>query len=277
MTQYKVYEKYEKLEKIGEGTFGVIYKGQNKITKELVAIKEIPIKIIETDYFKIDARVETEKEIKFMKIFNFSPNSVQLYDMFEEDNIIFMVTELCDMDLGKCLEKTEKGFTVYEVKIIMKQLNNILYEIRKRNMIHFDVKLENVLIKFSKNSKEFQIKLADYGSMKLLSPTKDLSNNEWGIAPFTEGGKEAIAECEKVDLLNLGIDMYRMLFKDAYKSFEEMLDKINKNINDEDLKDLLNKLLVEDYKERIDWEDYFNHKFFNIEKFDYDKVENIKI
>ena len=277
MTQYKVYEKYEKLEKIGEGTFGVIYKGQNKITKELVAIKEIPIKIIETDYFKIDARVETEKEIKFMKIFYFSPNSVQLYDMFEEDNIIFMVTELCDMDLGKCLEKTEKGFTVYEVKIIMKQLNNILYEIRKRNMIHFDVKLENVLIKFSKNSKEFQIKLADYGSMKLLSPTKDLSNNEWGIAPFTEGGKEAIAECEKVDLLNLGIDMYRMLFKDAYKSFEEMLDKINKNINDEDLKDLLNKLLVEDYKERIDWEDYFNHKFFNIDKFDYDKVENIKI
>ena len=277
MTQYKVYEKYEKLEKIGEGTFGVIYKGQNKITKELVAIKEIPIKIIETDYFKIDARVETEKEIKFMKIFNFSPNSVQLYDMFEEDNIIFMVTELCDMDLGKCLEKTEKGFTVYEVKIIMKQLNNILYEIRKRNIIHFDVKLENVLIKFSKNSKEFQIKLADYGSMKLLSPTKDLSNNEWGIVPFTEGGKDALAEYEKVDLLNLGIDMYRMLFKDDYKSFEEMLDKINKNINDEDLKDLLNKLLVEDYKERIDWEDYFNHKFFNIEKFDYDKVENIKI
>ena len=277
MTQYKVYEKYEKLKKIGEGTFGVIYKGQNKITKELVAIKEIPIKIIETDYFKIDARVETEKEIKFMKIFNFSPNSVQLYDMFEEDNIIFMVTELCDMDLGKCLEKTEKGFTVYEVKIIMKQLNNILYEIRKRNMIHFDVKLENVLIKFSKNSKEFQIKLADYGSMKLLSPTKDLSNNEWGIVPFTEGGKDALAEYEKVDLLNLGIDMYRMLFKDDYKSFEEMLDKINKNINDEDLKDLLNKLLVEDYKERIDWEDYFNHKFFNIDKFDYDKVENIKI
>jgi serine/threonine protein kinase len=271
--ELEIYKKYEKIEKIGQGAFGIIYKARNRETKELVAIKEIPLIELEN----MNLKEETEKEIKFMQIFNNNNNSVKIYDKYEQNNTMFIVMDLCDGDLSKYLENSENGFSIYEIKVIFKQLNNILYEIRKRNMIHFDVKLENVLIKFSKNSKEFQIKLADYGSMKLLSPTKDLSNNEWGIAPFTEGGKEAIAECEKVDLLNLGIDMYRMLFKDAYKSFEEMLDKINKNINDEDLKDLLNKLLVEDYKERIDWEDYFNHKFFNIEKFDYDKVENIKI
>ena len=156
MAQYKIYKKYDKLEKIGEGAFGIIYKGQNKTTKELVAIKEIPIKIIEEDSFKIDIRVDTEKEIKYMKIFNFSQNSVKLYDIFDEGNIIFMVIELCDIDLGKCLEKTEKGFSIYEVKIIMKQFNNILYEIRKRNMIHFDVKLENVLI-FQKIQKNLEL------------------------------------------------------------------------------------------------------------------------
>ena len=142
-------------------------------------------------------------------------------------------------------------------------------------MIHFDVKLENELIKFKKDSKEFEIKLTDYGQMKLISSTKDLSNNEWGIEPYTKGGKEIIEEVEKIDLLNLGINIYRMLFKDAYKSIEEMLDKVDKNIEDKDLKDLMHKLLVVDYKKRISWDDYFNHKFFNIQKFDFDKVENI--
>lgn len=275
MTQNKVIEKYDKLEKIGEGAFGKIYIGQNKTTKELVALKEIPIKVIEEGDFKIDVREDTEREIKYMKIFNFSPNSVKLYDVFDEGNVIFLAMELCDTDLGKCLEKSEKGFSIYEVKIVMKQFNNILYEIRKRDMIHFDVKLENELIKFKKDSKEFEIKLTDYGQMKLISSTKDLSNNEWGIEPYTKGGKEIIEEVEKIDLLNLGINIYRMLFKDAYKSIEEMLDKVDKNIEDKDLKDLMHKLLVVDYKKRISWDDYFNHKFFNIQKFDFDKVENI--
>ena len=275
MAQYKVYEKYDKLEKLGEGAFGVIYRGKNKTTKEIVAIKEIPLKIIEDGDFKIDVRADTEKEIKYMKIFNFCCNSVKLYDVFDEGNVFFLVIELCDTDLGKLLEKSEKGFSVYEVQIIMKQFNNILFEIRKRDMVHFDVKLENVLIKFKESSKEFEIKLCDYGQMKLISSTKDLTNNEWGIIPFTEGGKEVIAQCEKADLINLGIDMYRMLFKNTYKTINQMLERIDKEIKDEDLKDLLHKLLVLDYQKRISWEDYFNHKFFKIEKFDFDKVENV--
>ena len=107
MTQNKVIEKYDKLEKIGEGAFGKIYIGQNKTTKELVALKEIPIKVIEEGDFKIDVRADTEREIKYMKIFNFSPNSVKLYDVFDEGNVIFLAMELCDTDLGKCLEKSE--------------------------------------------------------------------------------------------------------------------------------------------------------------------------
>ena len=47
MSNLKVYQKYEKLSKIGEGAFGKVYKGQNKETKEYVAIKEIPLLEIE--------------------------------------------------------------------------------------------------------------------------------------------------------------------------------------------------------------------------------------
>ena len=174
MNKGNISEKYEKLEKIGEGAFGVVYLGENKETKEKVAIKEIPIKIIENEDFKMDIRAETEKEIKFMRIYNFSPNSVKLYDVFDEGKIIYMVLELCDSDIAKCLEKSKNGFTICEIKYIMSEFNKILYEIRKRDMLHFDVKLENLLVKFKKDSKEFEIKLTDYGQTRLVKLIKML-------------------------------------------------------------------------------------------------------
>ena len=269
MNELKIFQKYEKLNKIGEGAFGKVYKGQNKETKEYVAIKEIPLQEIEG----MNVKEETEKEIKFMKIFNDCPNSVKLYDVYEENNIIFLVLELCDTDVSKCLEESKNGLTIYEVKIIMKQFNNILKEMRKRDMIHNDVKIENVLIKFGQN-KEFQVKLMDYGNSKLISSTKDLSENEYGIKPYTQGGKDILYIIEKVDLLNLGIDIYRMVFKEAYKTIDEMHAKIDK-LEDKELKDLMKKLIVLDEKKRMDWEEYFNHDFFKIDKIDFDKVINI--
>ena len=273
MNKFKIFEKYDKFEKIGEGAFAKVYRGRNKITKEIVAIKEIEVKKIEG----MDIRADTQKEIKFMQIYDFCPNSVKLYDAYDENEIIFLLI-LCDTDLSKFLQKSKNGFTIPEVKIVMKQFNNILYEIRKRDMVHNDVKLENVLIKFKKDSKEFQIKLCDFGQMKLLSSEKDLSNNEWGIQPYIPETKDILLIVEKIDLLNLGIDIYRMLFKEVCKTFNEMLDRIDKNINDKNLKDLMHKILV-DIKDvntkLISWDDYFNHNFFKIDKFDFDKVENI--
>ena len=110
---------------------------------------------------------------------------------------------------------------------------------------------------------------------KLISSTKDLTDNEWGIEPFTNENKTIVYYVEKSDLLVIGVDIYRMLFKEPAQTFEEYLTKIDSSVEDEDLKDLLKKLIVEDPKERIEWDDYFNHKFFDIETFDFDKVENI--
>ena len=265
-----VYKKYEKLEKIGEGAFGVIYKGKNKETQELLAIKAIPLIELEN----LNVKAETEKEIKFMEIFKNNKNSIKLHDKYEQANTIFMVLDLCDGDISKYLEKSEKGFSIYEIKVIFKQLNNILSEIRAKNMIHNDLKIENLLIKFEDNSKEFTVKLADYGISKLISYNKDLSNNEWGIIPFTDENKENVYIVEKIDLLILGIDIYRMLFKDICQSFEEYEKRIEK-IKDEELKDLLKKMIVEDAHKRIEWDDYFTHPFFKIDEIDFSKIKNI--
>jgi serine/threonine protein kinase len=270
MSKLRFSEKYEKFNKIGEGCISVVYKGQDKLTKEFVAIKEAPI----NEFNNFRKEIDVEKEVKFFKIFNYCPNSVKLYESLKDNNIIYLIMELCDANLLQILKKSKKGFSVYEVKIIMKQLNNILKEIRKKDMIHNDCKLENILIKFKENSKEFEIKLSDYGGAKIVSTTKDLSNNEWGIEPY-KGTTEESEAILKLDLLRLGLDIYTMLFKKSYKSYNDMIKKIEKFIQDEDLKDLLKKLFVEDSRERIGWDEYFNHSFFNIDNFDFNKVENV--
>ena len=81
---------------------------------------------------------------------------------------------------------------------------------------------------------------------------------------------------EKSDLFVLGIDIFNLLFKGTEKSLEEYYEKIEKSVKDDDLKDLLEKLIVIDAHKRIDWNDYFNHPFFNIDEIDFDKIENIK-
>ena len=235
----EVYKKYEKLEKIGEDAFGIVYKGKNRETQEIVAIKAIPL--IDCEFLNVKA--ETGKKMKFMEIFNNNKNSVKLLDKYEQANTIFMVLELCDGDLLKYLEKTEKGFSIYEIKVIFKQLNNILSEIRSKDMLHNDLKLENILIKFKNDSNEFDIKLTDYGLAKLISTNKDLTKNEWGLIPFTEENKENIYIIEKIDLLILGIDIYRMLFKGLCENFEEYSKNIENEIHDDDLKDLLKEQL----------------------------------
>ena len=265
----KVFEKYEKLSKIGEGAFGVIYKAQNKNNKELVAIKEVSL-IQENRNIKEDI----ENEIKFMKIFNYCPNSIKFIESYEENDKIYIVMELCDSDIPHFLKKSKNGFSILEIKIIMNQFNKILYEIRSKNMVHNDVKLENILVKFT-DGKKFEIKLIDYGLSKLISSTKDLSNNEWKIKPYTEGGIEAIKMVEKIDLFNLGGDLYRMIFNQMPKSLEEINSKIDNEIKDGDLKDLLKQLFVIDCDKRINWDDYFKHKFFKIDKEEFEKVENI--
>ena len=266
----EVFKKYEKLEKIGEGAFGIVYKAKNRETQEIVAIKAIPLLKLDT----LDVKTETEKEIKFMEIFNNNINSLKLHDKYEQNNTIFMVLDFCDGDISKYLEKSENGFSIYEIKVIFKQLNNILSEIRSKDMIHNDLKIENLLIKFKNNTKEFDVKLADYGIAKLISYTKDLTHNEWGLTPFTLEEKENTYIVEKMDLLILGIDIFRMLFKGICNDFEEYDKKIS-TIKDEELKDLLKRMIVEDAHKRIEWDEYFNHPFFKIDKIDFDKIKNI--
>jgi len=145
---------------------------------------------------------------------------------------------------------------------------------RDNKIIHRDLKLENILIKYKDNNK-YIIKLADYGSSKRLnSLSQNYCYTNAGslkyMAPEILNGEKHNYKC---DLWSIGVIMYRLKFV-KFPFNGETLFALIKNINNfnnnslketgnEKLEDLIKKLLEKNYKERINWDEYFNHPFFH--------------
>ena len=144
----------------------------------------------------------------------------------------------------------------------------------KNNIIHRDLKLENILIKYENNEKsKFIVKLSDYGvSRKMLSLSKKcktFAGTALTMSPEIMAGEEYDNEC---DLWSLGVIIYQLFFKKypyngmteiaIYNQINNFGQKCLLKTGDEKLDDLIRKLLVKDPKKRITWEGYFNHPFF---------------
>ncbi len=240
-----IFQIYEKIETISERENIKVYKCKKANTNETVAIKEIEM----NSGIK---KEDIEKEVETMEKFNDNVNSLKFIEKKEENNNTYIVLESYDGDLKKYLDNSKNGFNVDEIQIVMNQLNNIVAEIRKNNMTHNDIKLENIFVKFKDDApKEFYIKLSEYGK------AKDLKSDN-----------------EKNDILSLGKAMYEMISKIKVDSIEDMRNNITSVTDNSDLQNLLNRTLVEKVDEIIDWENYTQHAFFST-KPDYSKVENI--
>ena len=111
-----VWDKYKKIEVIGYGTNGNIYKCKDIKTKNYVAIKEILKKNSNDKYLK---------EIEIMKKIN-NENSVLLKETFETKEYFYIVMELCICNLEEYIKMKENNLSVNEIKQILIQLNNIL-------------------------------------------------------------------------------------------------------------------------------------------------------
>ena len=240
LSELEVYKKYEKQEQIKLGGDRIVYKAKNRETNETVAIKQIKLKTKEI-------RNEVENDIKFMNASNHLSNKTfQLKEVFEQRSTKFIVTEYYDEDLSITLSKTEKGFEIEKVKSLV-----------GFNVVYNNIKLENIIVQKNGDKNDTK-KLADYSKAKLITNDKnDTKENEYGITPVFGDINE-----EKEDLYNIGKEIYRMLFKETDKKNEEMIKSIKEKYNNPELNDLMEKLLVDDKKVKISWDDYFNHTFF---------------
>ena len=252
-----VWDKYKKIGIIGYGTNGNIYKCKDIKTKNYVAIKEILKKNSNDKYLK---EIEIMKKIK-------NENLVLLKETFETKEYFYIVMELCICNLEEYIKMKENNLSINEIKQVLIQLNNILQLTLKEKIILKDLKPKNILISLDKLDKII-IKLSNYGSSKEFDNTMNIVETPLTLAPEILKGEE---DLNKSDLWSIGIIIYYMYFKEyPYngKNKNTLLNDINsgkeiKTIPDEDLNDLMTKLLMTNPNERLSWKDYFNHNFFN--------------
>jgi len=146
-------DRFEKLAKIGEGTYGTVYKAKDKETGDILALKKI----------RLDAEDEgipstAIREIALLKQLQ-HPNIVRLYDVVHTEKRLTLVFEYLDYDLKKYLDAhADKPLDAYTVKAFLFQLLSGIYYCHKNRVLHRDLKPQNLLI-----NSQGQLKLADFG------------------------------------------------------------------------------------------------------------------
>ena len=117
---------------LDKGGFGDVYKAIEKKTGKIYAIKRIKINEL------------NEEEIDNMFFMNKCENSTKFIGYFEEENLIYIIMELCDYSLAQKIKN--KKLNILEIKEILEQLNNALKIMYVNKIIHRDIKPENILI-----------------------------------------------------------------------------------------------------------------------------------
>jgi cyclin-dependent kinase len=88
-------ERYQKMEKIGEGTYGIVYKAKDRVTGEIIALKKIRLEAEDEGIPSTAIR-----EISLLKELQ-HPNIVRLYDVVHTERKLTLVFEFLDQDLKK--------------------------------------------------------------------------------------------------------------------------------------------------------------------------------
>ncbi|KAL1505250.1 hypothetical protein ABEB36_004856 [Hypothenemus hampei] len=154
----KIYDVYEFKQEIGHGAYGVVVMAIEKTNNKPWAIK-----IVHKNIVGVGKLVLIDREITILKAVN-HPNIIHLERIYESPKKIYMILELCQKELFK-VYLDRKPFPEKDCKKIISQLADAISYLHKNDIVHRDVKMENILLveppEMSGN--EYFIKLTDFG------------------------------------------------------------------------------------------------------------------
>ena len=166
-----IYKKFEVLQKLGQGAYGVVWKAIDRKTKQVVALK----KVFDAFHNATDAQ-RTFREVMILQELNGHENIVRLLNVIKAENNkdLYLVFDYMETDLhavirANILDDIHKTFITYQILKSLKFLHS-------GEIIHRDLKPSNILI----DSNCF-IKLADFGLARSIA-----SEGEEGDPNMTE-------------------------------------------------------------------------------------------
>ncbi|XP_010545973.1 PREDICTED: cyclin-dependent kinase G1 isoform X2 [Tarenaya hassleriana] len=199
-------DEYEKLNKINEGTYGVVYRARDKKTGDIVALKKIKMNMgREVEY---GFPVTSLREINILLSCN-HPSIVNVKEVVVGNNDnVFMVMEHLEHDLRGLMDRMKQPFSTSEVKCLMVQLLEGVKYLHSNWIIHRDLKPSNLLMN---NSGE--MKICDFGMARQygspLKPYTQLVVTQWYRAPELLLGAKKYSTA--VDMWSVGCIMAELL------------------------------------------------------------------
>ena len=271
---------YEKMELIGNGTFSAVYKVKNKRYGDIYAMKIIGKR---PDIQKEEQKKQIQREIdNLIKCYHWENNynTVKLFNHFETKEQYVLVFNYCDTNLELYVKENykEEKMPIDEIKLLFLELNNGFKNLYEENVIHRDIKINNILIEYRfGDKKDFIPRLADFGisrenSTQFNPMTASIS---WMLLSAPEILLTGTDYSFASDLWSIGVLLYKLAFgkypydgQGAVELYMKIMNnpkKFEKSGND-DFDDLIEKLLEKEKERRITYEDYFKHPFFKYEE-----------
>lgn len=278
-------------DELGQGTYGRVLRGTNKITKVVRAIKIIPKS-------KVKNHERFKSEIDILRGLD-HPNIIKLYETYEDSRNVYLIFEVCDG--GELFDRIiAKGhFSEIEARTIFLQICKSIFYCHKNGICHRDLKPENFL--FSTKDDKSPLKIIDFGLSKIFKNEEEMmdqkqsNQNVLGIQEFKGRRKVNMATKagtpyyiapevltgnydEKCDVWSAGVMLYILLC--GYPPFyghtdPQILDSVKKGSYDftgpewkpvnDSAKDLIKKMLVP-AASRLTIEQVLTHSWMNLDK-----------
>ncbi|KAI3474134.1 hypothetical protein Pfo_028922 [Paulownia fortunei] len=269
MRRYYVVGDYMMGKQIGAGSFSTVWHARHRVHGTEVAIKEIV-----TARLNSKLQESLKSEIFILKRIN-HPNIIRLHDMIEESGKMYIVLEYCKGgDLSMYIQQRQGRIPEATAKHFMQQLAEGLKVLRENNLIHRDLKPQNLLL--VTNGDNSVLKIADFGFARSLQPrglAETLCGSPLYMAPEIMQLQKYDA---KADLWSVGAILFQLvtgktpftgsnqiqLLQNIIKSTELQFPPEAKDLNPHCI-DLCKKLLRRNPVERLTFEEFFNHPYLS--------------
>jgi len=239
---------------MAHGSFSMIYKGTNIKTNQNVAIKKI-IRVVHHKYLQNEIELMQNSEFPFI---------LKLIEHLKIDDVNYLILEFCDLGtLADYIASKKKDMDyIYSIQIIL----GLQYLFHK-NILHRDIKPQNILLKSNLSSSD--VKICDFGFSKQLADD-DLYSTFCGSPLYM--APEIFSHnpySDKADIWSLGVILYELLTKEhpyPSKTRAELISKLKKEqpidfskISDIGIRDLLSNMLNYNVDTRFNWNQLFSH------------------